>query len=81
MTMKKDAIANGIEKGKGTYDKIANTIPNETPIHNKCCERYSWPLIIVFFFIKYKKRITEYNNIASTSMDWQQQDVSNMGAI
>jgi hypothetical protein len=39
--MKKDAIAIGIEKGKGTYDKIANTIPNEIPIHNKCCERYS----------------------------------------
>jgi hypothetical protein len=38
---KKDAIANDIEKGKGTYDKIANTTPNETPIHNKCCERYS----------------------------------------
>ena len=45
MTMKKDAIANGMEKGKGTYDNTANTIPNEIPIHNKYCERYSWPLI------------------------------------
>jgi hypothetical protein len=38
--MKKDAIAIGIEKGNGRYDKIANTIPIEIPIHNKCCERY-----------------------------------------
>lgn len=45
MTMKKDAIANGMEKGKGTYDNTVNTMPNEIPIHNKYCERYSWPLI------------------------------------